>query len=140
MSEVCKGLGLHFPRTQENSGDAASSVLSLMAMASARSRAREGRERGQVVSEREWGDRVLTYGGGRGEWTRISNARARSVHGRRVVISSSTWRATNRAKWAAIWAISGPIWTMGSKAKLQPTRHSIIFVKTTLSLELWIKR
>jgi hypothetical protein len=61
-------------------------------------------------------------------------------HGGRVGESSSTWWVLNGARWAAIWARSGPIWTMGSKAKLQPTRHSIIFIETTLSLELWIKR
>jgi hypothetical protein len=38
-------------------------------------------------------------------------------------ILSSPWWVLSGARWAAIWAISGPIWTMGLKAKLQPTRH-----------------
>ena len=43
------------------------------------------------------------------------------LHGDHAPISTNRWRAMMWVRWEPNWAGYGPIWTLGPKAKLQPT-------------------
>ena len=60
------------------------------------------------------------------------------MHGRRIGISPSTWRAAKWARWEPNWAGDGPICTLGPKAKFKPMNCSIISIKGAPPLELSI--
>jgi hypothetical protein len=58
----------------------------------------------------------------------------------RSCISSSTWRASVRARWTLIWAGSRPNWILGPKWSLLYSLCSTIFVKTLRPLGQQVRR